>query len=53
MGADTSEAARVREAAAEEAPKHRRLLRSERDGRVLSALMLPLSWCVRRPGTES
>jgi deazaflavin-dependent oxidoreductase (nitroreductase family) len=26
----------------DEAPKHRRLLRSSRDGRILSALMLPL-----------
>jgi deazaflavin-dependent oxidoreductase (nitroreductase family) len=41
MGADTSKTERVREAAAAEAPTHRRLLRSERDGRVLSALMLP------------
>ena len=34
-------AAAIREAAMREAPKHRRLLRSERDGRVLSAAMLP------------
>jgi deazaflavin-dependent oxidoreductase (nitroreductase family) len=34
----------IREAARDEAPKHRRLLRSARDGRVLSALMLPLLW---------
>jgi deazaflavin-dependent oxidoreductase (nitroreductase family) len=33
--------AAIREAAMAEAPKHRRLLRSERDGRILSALMLP------------
>jgi deazaflavin-dependent oxidoreductase (nitroreductase family) len=46
-GADDEEAARaaaIQEAAREEAPKHRRLLRSERDGRILSALMLPLFW---------
>jgi deazaflavin-dependent oxidoreductase (nitroreductase family) len=35
-------AAAIREAARKEEPKHRRLLRSSRDGRVLSALMLPL-----------
>jgi deazaflavin-dependent oxidoreductase (nitroreductase family) len=34
----------IREAARDEAPKHRWLLRSARDGRVLSALMLPLLW---------
>ena len=34
-------AAAIREAAIREAPKHRPLLRSERDGRVLSAVMLP------------
>jgi deazaflavin-dependent oxidoreductase (nitroreductase family) len=38
-GASTAE--RVREDAAAHAPKHRRLIRSARDGRVLSALMLP------------
>jgi deazaflavin-dependent oxidoreductase (nitroreductase family) len=38
----TARAAAIREAARDEAPKHRRLLRSARDGRVLSALMLPL-----------
>jgi deazaflavin-dependent oxidoreductase (nitroreductase family) len=37
-------AAAIQEAARDEAPKHRRLLRSERDGRVLSAMMLPLLW---------
>jgi deazaflavin-dependent oxidoreductase (nitroreductase family) len=37
---ETSEAERVREAAAAEAPKHTRLLRSARDGRVVSALTL-------------
>jgi len=31
----------VRDAARAEAPKHRRLIRSARDGRILSALMLP------------
>jgi deazaflavin-dependent oxidoreductase (nitroreductase family) len=35
-------AAAIREAAIREEPKHRRLLRSPRDGRILSALMLPL-----------
>jgi deazaflavin-dependent oxidoreductase (nitroreductase family) len=41
MGAtDTSEAARIREAAAAEAPKHTRLIRSAREGRVVSALTL-------------
>jgi deazaflavin-dependent oxidoreductase (nitroreductase family) len=39
---DTSEAARVREAAAAHAPKHSRLIRSPRDGRIVSALTLPL-----------
>jgi deazaflavin-dependent oxidoreductase (nitroreductase family) len=39
---DTSEAARIREAAAAEAPKHTRLIRSARDGRLVSALTLPL-----------
>jgi deazaflavin-dependent oxidoreductase (nitroreductase family) len=39
-GIDTSEAARVREAAATEAPKHTRLIRSARDGRVVNALTL-------------
>jgi len=45
-GDDDSRLAAVRDAAAEHAPKHRRLLRSARDGRVLSALMLPglLAW---------
>ena len=37
---DTSNAERVREAAAAHAPKHRRLIRSARDGRVVSALTL-------------
>jgi deazaflavin-dependent oxidoreductase (nitroreductase family) len=36
-----SRAAAIREAALREKPKHRRLLRSSRDGRILSALMLP------------
>jgi deazaflavin-dependent oxidoreductase (nitroreductase family) len=34
----------IRVAAREETPKHRRLLRSDKDGRILSALMLPLLW---------
>jgi deazaflavin-dependent oxidoreductase (nitroreductase family) len=41
MGAiDTSNAERIRDAAAAHAPKHRRLIRSARDGRVVSALTL-------------
>ena len=40
MGTDMSAAARVREAAAREAPKHTRLIRSARDGRVVNALTL-------------
>ena len=45
-GEELSDHADVRQAAVEHAPKHRRLLRSARDGRVLSALMLPgvLAW---------
>ena len=39
---ETSEAARVREAAAAEHPKHTRLIRGPRDGRIVSALTLPL-----------
>ena len=38
---DGSHLAGVRNAAAEHGPKHRRLIRSARGGRVLSALMLP------------
>jgi deazaflavin-dependent oxidoreductase (nitroreductase family) len=43
---DGSHLADVREAAAKHASKHRRLIRSSRDGRLLSALMLPwvLAW---------
>jgi deazaflavin-dependent oxidoreductase (nitroreductase family) len=49
MGAtETSEAARVREAAAAEAPRHTRLLRSARDGRIVSALTL-LPFLLRPP----
>ena len=40
--------ANVRNAATKHAPKHTRLIRSARDGRVLSALMLPL-FLVRPP----
>jgi deazaflavin-dependent oxidoreductase (nitroreductase family) len=40
--AAAAHAAAIREAAIREEPKHRRLLRSSRDGRILSALMLPL-----------
>ena len=47
-GTQTSEAARVREAAAAEAPKHTRLLRSARDGRIVSALTL-LPFLLRPP----
>jgi deazaflavin-dependent oxidoreductase (nitroreductase family) len=45
---DGARAASVRDAAAEHAPKHARLIRSARDGRVLSALMLPF-FAVRPP----
>jgi deazaflavin-dependent oxidoreductase (nitroreductase family) len=38
---DRSDLQRIREAAIQEAPKHRRLLRSAADGRRLSAAMLP------------
>jgi deazaflavin-dependent oxidoreductase (nitroreductase family) len=38
----------VRDAAAEHAPRHKRLIRSARDGRILSALMLPF-FLVRPP----
>jgi deazaflavin-dependent oxidoreductase (nitroreductase family) len=38
---EAARAARVRAAALAEAPKHKRLLRTARDGRILSALMLP------------
>src|SRR5438132_11720125 len=41
QAAATRDAA-IRDAARKEEPKHRRLLRSSIDGRVLSALMLPL-----------
>ena len=43
-GPAATRAAAIRAAAGEEAPKHRRLLRSDKDGRILSALMLPLLW---------
>jgi deazaflavin-dependent oxidoreductase (nitroreductase family) len=43
-GAGEERASAIRDAARAEAPKHRRLLRSGRDGRILSALMLPLFW---------
>jgi deazaflavin-dependent oxidoreductase (nitroreductase family) len=45
---DRARPASVREAAAAHASKHRRLIRSERDGRRLSALMLPF-FLVRPP----
>ena len=43
---DGAHLANVRDVAAKHAPKHRRLIRSARDGRLLSALMLPgvLAW---------
>lgn len=41
VAADPVRARQLREAAAEELSKHRRLLRTARDGRILSALMLP------------
>jgi deazaflavin-dependent oxidoreductase (nitroreductase family) len=40
----------VREAATREAPKHRRLFRSDRDGRILSAMMLPFLAIWAPPG---
>jgi deazaflavin-dependent oxidoreductase (nitroreductase family) len=40
--ASDERAATIREAALAEEPKHRRLLRSARDGRILSGLMLPV-----------
>lgn len=40
----------IREAALREAPKHRRLLRSPRDGRILSAIMLPFFALATPPG---
>ena len=41
---------RVREAATVEAPKHRRLIRSARDGRIVNALTLPLFLLRPPPG---
>jgi len=43
-GMATGSEAEMREAAAREAPSHSRLIRSRRDGRILSALMLPFLW---------
>jgi deazaflavin-dependent oxidoreductase (nitroreductase family) len=45
---DDAHLAAVREAAAEHASKHKRLIRSARDGRLLSAVMLPF-FLVRPP----
>lgn len=45
-----AEAGATREAAIREAPKHKRLLRSARDGRVLSAMMLPFFAFSTPPG---
>jgi deazaflavin-dependent oxidoreductase (nitroreductase family) len=45
---DGAQLGKVRDAAAEHASKHKRLIRSARDGRLLSALMLP-SFLVRPP----
>jgi deazaflavin-dependent oxidoreductase (nitroreductase family) len=39
--AEGAQLANVRDAATKHAPKHTRLIRSARDGRILSALMLP------------
>jgi deazaflavin-dependent oxidoreductase (nitroreductase family) len=47
---DEARAAYVRESAIGEAPKHRRLLRSDRDGRILSAIMLPFFAIWTPPG---
>jgi deazaflavin-dependent oxidoreductase (nitroreductase family) len=44
----TTRDAAVRETAAEHAPRHARLIRSARDGRVLSAVMLPF-FALRTP----
>jgi deazaflavin-dependent oxidoreductase (nitroreductase family) len=43
---ESAHLANVRDAAAEHAPKHKRLIRSAKGGRILSALMLPgvLAW---------
>jgi deazaflavin-dependent oxidoreductase (nitroreductase family) len=43
-------AAAIREAAISEAPKHGRLLQSARDGRILSAIMLPVFALSTPPG---
>jgi deazaflavin-dependent oxidoreductase (nitroreductase family) len=43
-------AAATREAAVREAPTHRRLLRSARDGKILSAIMLPFFALSTPPG---
>lgn len=40
-GNDGAQLAKVRDSAATQAPRHRRLIRSARDGRILSALMFP------------
>jgi deazaflavin-dependent oxidoreductase (nitroreductase family) len=45
---DTARAAHVRDAATKHASKHARIIRSAKDGRILSALMLPL-FAVRPP----
>jgi hypothetical protein len=43
--------AAIRQAAAAEIGKHRRLVRTGRDGRILSALMLPQLWLATPPVT--
>jgi deazaflavin-dependent oxidoreductase (nitroreductase family) len=48
--AAASGATAIREAAMAEAPKHRQLLRSPRDGRILSAIMLPFFAVGTPPG---
>jgi deazaflavin-dependent oxidoreductase (nitroreductase family) len=45
---EDAQLAKVRDAATRHAPKHKRLIRSARDGRILSALMLPF-FLVRPP----
>ena len=46
----TTRAAAIRDAAIEEAPKHRRLIRSAKGGRILSAIMLPFLATWAPPG---
>jgi deazaflavin-dependent oxidoreductase (nitroreductase family) len=48
--AQARRAQQIREAARREAPKHRRLLKSPRDGRILSAIMMPFFALGAPPG---